>query len=223
MSETTHYHNMDLRFDGPIPEDAGWPMQLKVALIAVVLSMSAWVGAVVGSWLFSYYQPAEIAADYGPVSFISPAPITDEFGTSPYVVGLPIPSINVEEHDIPVSLTRVIDCAYFECAADSIPVLVDIRFVELDPQGQELFSHVVLDEYKTTYLEDEDYIRDTTKITTNTLTPFEFPEILKTKMLNEGKNVAAWRIEGTTTVDRPDAIPASWRSEVFHATLGLEG
>ena len=222
MAEYQQYHNMDLRFDGPLPEDAGWPIQLKLALAAVLVSMAAWVGAVVGSWLFSYYQPAEIAADYGPVSFVSPAPIADSFGVAPQVDDLPIPSINVAEQGIPVSLTRVVDCAYFACAEDSIPVLVDIRYVRVGVDGQEITSFTLIDDYKTTYEEGDDYILDTTKIVTNTLAPFEFPKELVDDLLEEDANVTAWRIEGTTTVDRPDAIPASWRSEVFHASLGLE-
>lgn len=219
----SHAHHIDLRFDGPIPEDSGWPLQLKIALTAVVLSMSAWVGAVVGSWLFNYYQPSAVVEDYGLVSFVTPAPIADGLGVAPFVEGLPIPSIDVRTEGVPVSLTRVIDCAYFECAEGAMPVLVDIRFVEVGEGGQELYSYVYLDEYKTTYNENEDYILDTTQIVTNTLSPFTFPEEILDRLEDQGKAISTWRIEGTTTVDRPDAIPASWRSEVFYASLGMEG
>lgn len=217
------YANSDLTFDGPRPSDPGWPMKLKVAMAAVVVSMAAWVGAVVGSWLFNQYEPNVIEANYGPVAFVSPAPITDGLGNEPTVEGLPEPAVDISAGDtIPVSLTRAFDCAYFECAEGSIPVLVDIRFVQLDVTGQETFSFIYLEDYETTYEEDSDYVRDTTTIITNTLSPFDPPQQMIDHLMSEDSNFSAWRIEGTSTIDRPDAIPASWRSEVFHVTLGLE-
>ena len=216
------YMNKDLTFDGPEPSDDGWPFQLKVALAAVLISVAAWVGAVVGSWLFNYYEPGFIEADYGPVSFVSPAPIQDTFGNTPTIEGLPEPAIDPTVDKVPVSLTRAFDCAYFDCASGAIPVLVDVRYVRLDTTGQQVETFVYLDDFETNYAEGDDYVIGTTKITNFTLTPFTFPEELIRQLTNEGAEFSAWRIEGTSTIDRADSIPASWVSEVFHVSLTLE-
>lgn len=220
---TTRYNKEDLRFDGPIPEDHGWPFKLKIALSAVVISTVSLFAAWIGAWVYFQINPNAVN-NYGPLTYVVPVSIVNSEGEAPRVTDgtLPAPSFD-EPKVIPVILSRTMDCVAHNCPDGGIEVSVTVRAIEIDTKGTAIRVYPIAEDQKFNFQEGIDYIPG--QIRTNTLfrESFEFPEEALADMREQGKDVSAWRLEGTTVPVRSDAIPASWSSQVFHIRVDTTG
>ena len=222
----SHYDNAELTFDGPIPEDNGWTTKMKVALAAVVLSSVSLVAAWSGTWVYFQINP-DPPAPYGPLSYGTPAKVSNPFGEVPRVDDVPVPEPSIYIGDpIPILLERTIDCGAFECPSGGVPTTSNIRLIRVSTSNTAQEIYVLFKDAEINFIEDDDYIRGTA-ITKTVPYPetFYIPEDTKESLLEEEAAVSAWRIEATTTPIRPDGIPGSWTSQVFHAVIPelLEG
>ena len=211
-----------LDFDAPehVPP---WPSGLKVGLGVVIFVFSITILLLLGLWIQALRDSNNVDQTYGPLSFTSPARVVDEFGQVPRAPGLPPPAVTAPDERVPVRLTRKLDCAVFDCPQGSLPVVANVSWIELNDQGVDIGSVPIVEDLLINFNEVEDYIPGTLNTAETDLPPFRIPDEVLQRMLERGSPVSAWRIEGTTTPNRPDGLPAAWATEVFHIRYDRAG
>lgn len=180
-----------------------WLFGLLFAVVGAAIAISVYANIV--------HDPHD--PPFEAVSFEAPALVVNSRNVAPKVPGLPSPSVYYTE-EIPVRLTRYIDCAAYDCPAGGIPLTVEVIWEEVGTDGGTIRSFLIAEDIPVVYEEGTDYRRGELVVVTNRLTPFSVPSVVVNHIERQNKYVSAWRISGVNTI--LGESEAAWSTEVIH-------
>ena len=126
-----------------------------------------------------------------------------------------IPESFTRGDEVPVRITRVIDCINFTCPQEGLPTEVTVRWQLLNTEGGATTTLVtVLDAFPTTLVEGQEYRIGENSITTSQLAPIPVPAEAMGKTITEGGS-ALWRITGEVQPLVENAAPVPWQTQDF--------
>lgn len=155
------------------------------------------VGLAVGTIVYAHVaSPTE---SWGAISYVVPAPVQDAEG---------LPTRQTDDGSIYMDLTRLVDCATFECPSGSIPVAYEISLARLGPAGQTV-QMVEIDDGIAQV--DEGSVYTVGKLRAVTV---NFEVVIPPAALNLPGT--EWRIQGSSTPLVPGGVTAPWSSDTFY-------
>ena len=189
-----------------------WLFGLLFAVVAAAVALGIYI------WLDDEPEP------FNAIGYAAPAQVIDIESMVPQVEGtnLPTPSITVGEQ-VPVRLTRTMTCDTSDCPPGGIPLEITVKWQELildttddDDNTTQSMSVTILEDFETQIQEGTDYEVGVFSIDTTQLTPFDFPDEVRSYILENDLDVSVWRIEGVTLPLIGGADPVGWSTEPIH-------
>lgn len=179
-------------------------------------ALFAVVGGAVAVFFFAWIT--DEPAPWNAIAYQAPVELKDSTDTRPTVADrpdLPAPAVRLGD-GVPLRVTRLMDCATFECPSGAIKVLADVTWVQVRIDDRPGLSFPEFVDVETSLVENEDYTVGQFRSFVRPDTRLTVPPEVVAFIRQEGDLVSAWRVEGTTQAQIPGAAAASWSSEIFH-------
>ena len=170
------------------------------------------VGLAVGSLVYAFVIYDDAPEPWGGLTYVEPAAVIDRDETIPQVEGYDPPAVDIEERDfVTIELTRVIDCAAFDCPEGSIPFEFENSFTRQTGEGQTDAFEIGEEAGTSAFHEGAVYTLGKTRITSISF-DVEIPGPVRAAVRADGPQV--WSAQGIVEATAfESALPAFWISE----------